>query len=64
MQLEPYSIMGSRNLQKKKLFQQDIKLKQKTLPVEKGKEDTVAIAVKEPISMVIKTSEKDLYKPK
>ncbi|MDI2585720.1 MULTISPECIES: serine hydrolase [unclassified Psychrobacillus] len=37
--------------------------KHKTLSVEKGKEDTVAIAVKEPISMVIKTNEKDLYKP-
>ncbi|TQR05135.1 serine hydrolase [Psychrobacillus soli] len=34
-----------------------------TLSVEKGKEDTVAIAVKDPISMVIKTNEKELYKP-
>lgn len=34
-----------------------------TLPVEKGKNDSVAIAVKDPITMVIKTSEKDLYKP-
>ncbi|WP_391118768.1 serine hydrolase [Psychrobacillus sp. L3] len=34
-----------------------------TLPVEKGKEDSVSIAVKDPISMVIKTSEKDQYKP-
>lgn len=37
--------------------------KNKTLPVIKGKEDSVAIAVKDPISMVIKTSEKDMYKP-
>ena len=34
-----------------------------SLSVNKGKEDKVAIAVKEPISMVVKTSEKDLYKP-
>jgi D-alanyl-D-alanine carboxypeptidase (penicillin-binding protein 5/6) len=38
--------------------------KQKTLPVSKGKEDKVTIAVKEPIEMVIKSSEKELYKPK
>ncbi|ALC87133.1 D-alanyl-D-alanine carboxypeptidase [Bacillus sp. FJAT-22090] len=37
--------------------------KNKTLPVIKGKEDSVAISVKDPISMVIKTSEKDMYKP-
>jgi len=37
--------------------------KHETLEVEKGKEDTVAIAVKDPISMVIKTNEKELYKP-
>lgn len=36
---------------------------QETLKVEKGKEDTVAIAVKDSISMVIKTNEKELYKP-
>ena len=35
----------------------------KNLKVNKGKEDTVAIAVKEPISMLIKSSDKDLYKP-
>jgi len=34
-----------------------------TITVEKGKEDNVAIAVKDPISMVIKTNEKELYKP-
>ena len=34
-----------------------------TLEVNKGKEDKVAIAVKEPISMMIKSSDKDLYKP-
>ncbi|WP_177184542.1 serine hydrolase [Psychrobacillus sp. OK032] len=37
--------------------------KHKTISVEKGKEDNVAIAVKDPISMVIKTNEKELYKP-
>lgn len=36
----------------------------KTLPVIKGKEDEVKIAVKEPISFMVKSSEKDLYKPK
>lgn len=33
-----------------------------TISVEKGKEDSVAIAVKDPISMLIKTNEKELYK--
>lgn len=36
----------------------------KTLPVTKGKEDSVKIAVKEPISFMVKSSEKDLYVPK
>ena len=36
---------------------------QETLPVTKGKEDAVNIAVKEPISMMIRTTEKDSYKP-
>jgi len=36
---------------------------QKTLDVSKGKEKSVGIAVKDPIKMMIKTSEKDLYKP-
>ena len=35
----------------------------KTLDVIKGKEKTVAIEVKEPISMMVKTSEKDLFVP-
>lgn len=35
-----------------------------TIEVIKGKEKEVGIAVKEPVSMVIKSSEKDLYKPK
>lgn len=35
-----------------------------TIDVTKGKEDKVEIAVKEPISFVVKTNEKDLYKPK
>jgi len=38
--------------------------KQKDITVNKGKEDQVAIAVKEPIEMVVKSSEKDLYTPK
>ncbi len=37
--------------------------KQKKLDVIKGKEKNVAIEVKEPISMMVKTSEKDLYVP-
>ena len=37
---------------------------QKTVKVTKGKEDEVAIAVKEPISFMVKSSEKDLYKAK
>ena len=35
-----------------------------TIKVTKGKEDEVEIAVKEPISVIVKTSEKDLYVPK
>lgn len=38
--------------------------KQKSVKVTKGKEDKAAIAVKEPISFMVKSSEKDLYKPK
>jgi D-alanyl-D-alanine carboxypeptidase (penicillin-binding protein 5/6) len=37
--------------------------KQKELGVIKGKEKNVSIAVKEPIRMMVKTSEKDLYVP-
>lgn len=37
--------------------------KQKELDVVKGKEKQVSIAVKEPIRMMVKTSEKDLYVP-
>jgi D-alanyl-D-alanine carboxypeptidase (penicillin-binding protein 5/6) len=36
---------------------------QKELDVVKGKENSVAISVKEPIRMTVKTNEKDLYKP-
>lgn len=35
----------------------------KSLPVTKGKEEAVNIAVKEPVSVMVKTSEKDLYVP-
>ncbi|MBB5150384.1 D-alanyl-D-alanine carboxypeptidase (penicillin-binding protein 5/6) [Ureibacillus thermosphaericus] len=35
-----------------------------SIKVIKGKEDKVKIAVKEPLSMLVKTSEKDLYQPK
>lgn len=37
---------------------------QKTIEVVKGKEKEVEIAAKEPISIMVKTSEKELYKPK
>ena len=37
--------------------------KQKTIDVYKGKEDSVEIAVKDPVRMMVKTSDKDLYKP-
>ncbi|MGN7479596.1 D-alanyl-D-alanine carboxypeptidase family protein [Solibacillus silvestris] len=37
---------------------------QKSIAVTKGKEDAVNIAIKEPISVMIKTTEKDLYVPK
>lgn len=37
--------------------------KQETLGVIKGKEKNVAIATKEPVSMLVRTSEKDQYKP-
>nr|WP_255731587.1 D-alanyl-D-alanine carboxypeptidase family protein [Solibacillus sp. MA9] len=36
---------------------------QKTIPVTKGKADEVNIAVKEPISVMVKTTDKDAYKP-
>ncbi|WP_442916962.1 D-alanyl-D-alanine carboxypeptidase family protein [Lysinibacillus sp. 54212] len=37
---------------------------QKTIPVTKGKEDKVNIAVKDSLSFMIKSNEKDLYVPK
>lgn len=37
---------------------------QKTVKVTKGKEKKVGIAVKEPVSFMMKSSDKDLYKPK
>ncbi|MGE7935046.1 D-alanyl-D-alanine carboxypeptidase family protein [Viridibacillus arvi] len=37
---------------------------QKTIPVIDGKEDKVNIATKEAISIMVKTSDRDLYKPK
>ncbi len=36
---------------------------QKALPVSKGKEDEVNIAVKEPVTMMVRSSEKDSYVP-
>ncbi|KAA0954748.1 serine hydrolase [Planococcus kocurii] len=36
---------------------------QKTLAVEKGLEEKVAIAVKEPVKMMIRTADKELYRP-
>jgi serine-type D-Ala-D-Ala carboxypeptidase (penicillin-binding protein 5/6) len=38
--------------------------KQKSVNVSKGKTDKVEIAVKEPVKMMIKTRDKDLFKPK
>lgn len=35
----------------------------KTIDVSKGKKDSVAVAVKDPISMMIKASDEELYKP-
>lgn len=37
---------------------------QETVDVTKGKENAVPIAVKEPVRMMVKTSDKDLYEPK
>ena len=37
---------------------------QETLAVEKGVEEEVAIAVKEPVTMMIRTADKELYQPK
>ena len=58
--------MALLNFQNKKLFQLDytVRRKETLSKLIKGKEDNVNIAVKEPISMMVKSSEKDLYKPK
>ncbi len=37
---------------------------QKTISVTKGKQEQVSIGVKEPISIMVKSSEKDLYQPR
>jgi len=36
---------------------------QETLPVENGVEEAVAVAVKEPVTMMIRTADKELYQP-
>lgn len=36
---------------------------QETLPVENGVEEEVAVAVKEPVTMMIRTADKELYQP-
>ncbi|KMY34489.1 D-alanyl-D-alanine carboxypeptidase [Lysinibacillus xylanilyticus] len=56
---------GFSQFSKQEIIPADYKFKdQETVKVTKGKENKVAIAVKEPISFMVKSSEKDLYKPK
>ncbi|MBG9455465.1 D-alanyl-D-alanine carboxypeptidase [Lysinibacillus sphaericus] len=56
---------GFSQFSKQEIIPANYKFKdQETVKVTKGKEKNVAIAVKEPVSFMIKSSEKDLYKPK
>ncbi|MFE3577080.1 D-alanyl-D-alanine carboxypeptidase family protein [Lysinibacillus sp. NPDC059133] len=56
---------GFSQFSKQEIIPANYKFKdQETVKVTKGKENKVAIAVKEPISFMVKSSEKDLYKPK
>ena len=56
---------GFSQFSKQEIIPANYKFKdQETVKVTKGKENKVAIAVKEPVSFMIKSSEKDLYKPK
>ncbi|MGN4127770.1 D-alanyl-D-alanine carboxypeptidase family protein [Lysinibacillus sphaericus] len=56
---------GFSQFSKQEIIPANYKFKdQETVKVTKGKEGKVAIAVKEPVSFMVKSSEKDLYKPK
>lgn len=56
---------GFSQFSKQEIIPANYKFKdQETVKVTKGKENKVAIAVKEPVSFMVKSSEKDLYKPK
>lgn len=56
---------GFSQFSKEEIVPKNYKFKgNETIKVTKGKEDKVKIALKEPISMMIKSDEKDLYKPK
>lgn len=56
---------GFNQFSKEEIIPKDFSVKGKeTVKVIKGKEDEVKIAVKEPFSMLVKHSERDLYKPK
>lgn len=56
---------GFSQFSKQEIIPANYKFKdQETVKVTKGKEKKVAIAVKEPVSFMVKSSEKDLYKPK
>ncbi|MGE8006905.1 D-alanyl-D-alanine carboxypeptidase family protein [Lysinibacillus sp. NPDC093216] len=56
---------GFSQFSKQEIIPANYKFKdQETVKVTKGKENKVAIAVKEPVSFMVKSSEKNLYKPK
>ncbi|GAB0171889.1 D-alanyl-D-alanine carboxypeptidase family protein [Lysinibacillus sp. CTST325] len=56
---------GFSQFSKQEIIPANYKFKdQETIKVTKGKENKAAIAVKEPVSFMVKSSEKDLYKPK
>ncbi|MFJ8090927.1 D-alanyl-D-alanine carboxypeptidase family protein [Lysinibacillus sp. NPDC095746] len=56
---------GFSQFSKQEIIPANYKFKdEETVKVTKGKENKVAIAVKEPVSFMVKSSEKDLYKPK
>lgn len=53
------------NFSTEEIFKSNYSIKgKKTVPVLKGKENSVKIATKEPLTMMIKNGEKDQYKPK
>jgi len=56
---------GFNNFSKEELFPKNYAVKGKTsLPVIKGKKDSVKLVTKEPLSLVIRNGEKEQYKPK